>query len=89
VRLRLVPSSATYLCVDRGLGTPVVYQGTTTEPQSFRGKRLRVNIGNASTVRVSANGKRVRLPATATIVGYEFTPTRSRPLPAGQARPCA
>jgi cytoskeleton protein RodZ len=89
VRLRIVPSSATYLCVDRGVGTPIVYQGTTVDPQVFRGKHLRVNIGNASTVRVSANGKRVQIPATATIVGYEFTPTRSRPLPSGQTRPCA
>jgi cytoskeleton protein RodZ len=89
VRLRIAPSSATYLCVDRGLGTPIVYQGTTVDPQVFKGKRLRVNIGNASTVRVVSNGKRVRIPPTATIVGYEFTPTRARPLPAGQTRPCA
>jgi cytoskeletal protein RodZ len=88
VRLRLVPSSATYLCVDRGPGTPIVYQGTTVDPQTFKGKRLRVNIGNAATVRVIANGKRVPI-AGATTIGYEFTPTRSRPLPAGQTRPCA
>jgi cytoskeletal protein RodZ len=89
VRLRIVPASATYLCVDRGVGTPIVYQGTTVDTQTFRGKRLRVNIGNASTVKVSANGKRVSIPATATIVGYEFTPTRSKPLPADETRPCA
>jgi hypothetical protein len=89
VRLLIVPSSATYLCVDRGLGTPVVYQGTTVSPQTFKGRHLRVNIGNGATVRVSANGKRVRIPAAATIVGYDFTPRRSRPLPAGQRRPCA
>jgi cytoskeletal protein RodZ len=89
VRLRIVPASATYLCVDRGLGTPVVYQGTTVDTQTFRGKHLRVNIGNASTVKVSANGKRVPIPATATIVGYDFTPTKSKPLAAGVTRPCA
>jgi cytoskeleton protein RodZ len=88
VRLRFVPVSATYLCVDRGPGTPIVYQGTTVDPQVFRGKRLRVNIGNASTVRVTSNGKRVSIPG-ATTIGYEFTPTRARPLPAGQTRPCA
>ncbi len=75
--------------MDRGLGTPVVYQGTTVSPQTFKGKHLRVNIGNASTVKVSANGKHVTLPAGATIIGYEFTPTRSKPLPAGVKRPCA
>jgi cytoskeleton protein RodZ len=89
VRLRIVPTLATYLCVDRGLGTEVVYQGTTVDPQTFRGKHLRVNIGNASTVRVRSNGERVDIPATATIVGYDFTPSRSKPLPAGQTRPCA
>ena len=89
VRLRVVPSSPTYVCVDRGVGTPVVYEDTTATPQTFRGKHLRINIGNASTIRVSSNGKRVALPTTATIVGYDFTPRRARPLPEGQARPCA
>jgi cytoskeleton protein RodZ len=89
VKLRIVPASATYLCVDRGLGSPVVYQGTTVDPQTFKGKHLRVNIGNASTVRVTSNGKHVTLPAAGTIVGYDFTPKRAKPLPAGQPRPCA
>jgi cytoskeletal protein RodZ len=89
VRLHIVPTSATYLCVDRGLGKAVVYQGTTSSPQTFKGKRLRVNIGNAGTVRVFNNGKRVRLPSGATIIGYQFTPTSSKPLPAGVTRPCA
>jgi cytoskeleton protein RodZ len=88
VRLRVVPSSPTYLCVDRGVGTPFIYQGTTADPQTFHGKHLRINVGNASTVRILSNGKRVVLPATATIVGYDFTPRRAKPLPAGQARPC-
>lgn len=88
-RVHIVPTSATYLCVDRGLGTPVVYQGTTSSSQTFHGRRVRVNIGNASTVRVFNNGKRVALPAGATIVGYEFTPTRAKPLAAGVRRPCA
>jgi cytoskeletal protein RodZ len=89
VRLHIVPTSATYLCVDRGAGTPVLYQATTSTPQTFHGKRLRLNVGNASTVRVFNNGKRVALPSGATIVGYQFTPTRSKPLPAGVTRPCA
>jgi cytoskeleton protein RodZ len=88
VRLRIVPASATYMCVDRGLGTGVVYQGTTVSPQSFSGKHLRVNIGN-TTVRISANGKRVPVPSAATPFGFDFRPGRTpKPLPAGQ-RPCA
>src|SRR3954469_7665426 len=31
VRLHVVPVEATYLCVDRGAGTPVVYEDTTTD----------------------------------------------------------
>jgi cytoskeleton protein RodZ len=88
VKLRVVPVSPTYLCVDRGLGTPIVYQGTTSDVQTFRGKHLRMNIGNATTVKVTSNRKRVRLPATATIVGYDFRPGRAKPLPAGEKRPC-
>src|SRR4051812_8812650 len=89
VRLHVVPTAATYLCVDRGTGTPVLYQGTTTDSQTFHGKHLRLNIGNASTVRVFNNGKRVPLPSGATIVGYEFTPSRSKRLAADVTRPCA
>jgi cytoskeletal protein RodZ len=89
VRLHVVPTAATYLCVDRGQGTQPLYQATTSDSQTFHGKRLRLNIGNASTVRVFNNGKRVPLPSGATIVGYEFTPNRSKPLPAGVTRPCA
>jgi cytoskeleton protein RodZ len=89
VRLHVVPLEPTYLCVDRGDGTPVVYQGTTSDSQTFHGKRLRLNIGNASTVRVFNNGKRVSLPSGATIIGYQFTVGRSKPLPAGVTRPCA
>src|SRR5215210_5802697 len=50
VRVKFTPSSPTYLCVDRGLGTPVVYEGTVSAEQSFKGKHLRVNIGNPNTI---------------------------------------
>jgi cytoskeletal protein RodZ len=89
VRLRIVPTGLTYLCVDRGVGTPILYNNTTTAPQSFKGKHLRVNIGNAANTRVFSNGKKVPLPTQAVTIGYDFTPTKSKPLPAGQRRPCA
>jgi cytoskeletal protein RodZ len=88
VRVRFAPTSPTYLCVDRGLGTPVVYQGTATSPQVFRGRHLRMNIGNTGTVKVSANRKAVPVPASATPVGLDFRPGRTKPIPAGQKRPC-
>src|SRR5439155_11277258 len=89
VRLRIVPTGLTYLCVDRGVGTPILFNNTTSSPQSFKGKHLRVNIGNAANARVFANGKKVKITTQAVTIGYEFTPTRSKPLPAGQRRPCA
>ena len=89
VRLKLVPTGPTYLCVDRGVGTPFLINTTTTSPQSFKGKHLRVNIGNAANTRVFSNGKKVAIPTQAVTIGYDFTPTKSKPLPAGQRRPCA
>jgi cytoskeletal protein RodZ len=91
VKLRVAPSSATYVCVDRGQGTPVVDQRTLTSSASYRGKHLRVNLGNSS-VRVTANGKRVRIPPSPSAVGYDFRLRSGKvtwtPIPLGQ-RPCA
>jgi cytoskeleton protein RodZ len=89
VRLKIVPTGATYLCVDHGVGTPGLVNGTVSTPQTFKGKHLRVNIGIAANVRVFSNGKRVPITSQAVTIGYDFTPTKSKPLPAGQRRPCA
>jgi hypothetical protein len=90
IRLRVVPVAATYLCVDRGAGTPTVYQGTTASPLAFRGRRVRVNAGNDS-IKLSANGKRIRFPAVGQALGYDFRLSAGRvlakPIPLGQ-RPC-
>jgi cytoskeletal protein RodZ len=88
VRVTFTPSSPTYLCIDRGLGTPVVYEGTATGTQAFKGKHLRVNIGNAATVQVVANRKPVTVPPSSTPVGLDFKPGRTKPIPPGQRRPC-
>jgi cytoskeleton protein RodZ len=91
VRLRIRPAVATYLCVDRGPETEIVYQGTTADPVGFRGKRLRVNSGNSS-IRVTANGERVEIPEGSVPVGYEFRLRRgdvvTDEVPLGE-RPCA
>jgi hypothetical protein len=89
VRLKILPTGITYLCVDRGVGTPILFNNTTSRPQSFKGKHLRVNIGDAANARVFSNGKKVPITRQAVTIGYDFTPTRSKPLPAGQRRPCA
>jgi cytoskeleton protein RodZ len=91
VKLRVVPASSVYVCVDRGPGTPVVDQRTLTGPARYSGKRLRVNLGNSS-ARVTANGKRVPIPSASTAVGYDFRLRSGKvvrtPVPLGQ-RPCA
>jgi cytoskeleton protein RodZ len=87
VRLRIVPASATYVCLDKGTGTPVVYEGTLGGPKSWRARHLRINLGRRA-VRITVNGKRVAVPAGSDPIGFDFRPTRTRELPVGQ-RPCA
>ena len=85
VTLRIVPAEPTYICVDRG-GSPVLFEGTITEARTFRGKRLRLNLGRPS-ASVRVNGRRV--PASGSdAVGYDFTPRARKDLPLGE-RPCA
>jgi cytoskeletal protein RodZ len=87
VALRIAPEVETYVCVDRGEGTEVLFEQIVTEPRTFRGRRLRVNLGNTS-VAVTANGKRVAVGSGPNPVGFEFTPRSTRPIPLGE-RPCA
>jgi len=87
VVLRIVPATPTYVCVDRGLGTPVLFESTIADTQRFRGKRLRINLGKRD-VQLWMNGKRVEVTPGPDPVGFAFTPRRARELPNGQ-RPCA
>jgi cytoskeleton protein RodZ len=87
VRLVITPTVATYMCVDRGKGKPPIYQGITAEPQAFRGKHLRVNLGKTS-VTITANGKRVPLAVGPNPAGIDFTPGKHKNIAAG-SRPCA
>jgi cytoskeleton protein RodZ len=87
VALRVVPATPTYVCVDRGLGTPVVFEGTIDTTERFHGKRVRLNLGKRD-VELWKNGKRVPVTPGADPVGYAFTPRHTRELPIGE-RPCA
>ncbi len=87
VLLRIVPATPTYVCVDRGLGSPVLFENTIADAQRFRGKRLRINLGKRD-VQLWMNGKRVKVTPGPDPVGFAFTPRRVRELPNGQ-RPCA
>jgi cytoskeletal protein RodZ len=86
VSVRVVPVTPTYLCVDHGAGTPVVFENTIDSAQRFRGKRVRVNLGKRD-VQVWKNGERVNVTPGPEPIGFAFTPGRTRELPSGQ-RPC-
>ena len=87
VALRIAPELETYVCLDRGPGTEPFFEQILSEPQTFRGRRLRVNLGNTS-VAVTMNGEPVEVGSGPNPVGFEFTPGSSTPVPLGQ-RPCA
>jgi cytoskeleton protein RodZ len=87
VSLRITPATPTYVCVDRGVGTPVVFEDTIESAQTFRGKRIRVNLGKRD-VQLRMNGKPVNVTPGPDPVGFAFTPRGSRELPSGE-RPCA
>src|SRR4051812_38825539 len=74
VRMRIVPAGPTYVCVDKGAGTPVVYEDTLAGPKSWKAKHLRINLGRRQ-VRITVNGKRVRVPAGSNPIGFDFRPT--------------
>ena len=74
----------TFLCVDNGHGT-TMFSGTLTGKKVFRAKRVRMNIGLAST-RITVNGNPVRLDGSP--AGLDITRKGgARSLALGQ-RPC-
>jgi transcriptional regulator with XRE-family HTH domain len=87
VALRIDPEAETYVCIDTGEGTEIRFEGILTSPQTFRGRRLRANLGNTS-VAVTMNGRPVAVGDGPNPVGFEFTPRSTTPLPLGE-RPCA
>lgn len=77
VRLRIVPAVATYVCVDKGLGTKVVYESPSaglSRPKSWTAKHLRINLGRRE-VRITANGTAIHVPPGSTPIGFDFRPT--------------
>jgi cytoskeletal protein RodZ len=85
VKLRIAPAGPTYVCVDKGEGTPVVYEDTLSAPKSWTAKHLRINLGRRE-VQITSNGKRVRVPAGSDPIGYDFRPTSTRVITG--TRPC-
>lgn len=87
VSLRVAPATPTYICVDRGPGTDVLFEDTIDRAQTFRGRRIRVNLGKRD-VRLTMNGEQVEVTPGPDPIGFAFTPRGTRELPVGQ-RPCA
>jgi cytoskeletal protein RodZ len=86
VSLRVTPTTPTYICVDHGPGTPVVFENTIDSAETFRGKRVRVLLGKRD-AQLRKNGKAVQVTPGGDPVAFAFTPRRSRELPVGE-RPC-
>jgi cytoskeleton protein RodZ len=85
--LKVQPVTPTYVCVNRGPGTPIIFQGILSAPQTFKGRKLRINLGKTS-VQLLLNGKPYPTGGGATPVGFEFSSKGSKPLPVAE-RPCA
>ncbi|HEY7631600.1 MAG TPA: helix-turn-helix domain-containing protein [Thermoleophilaceae bacterium] len=87
VVLRVTPTVPTYMCVDHGKGKPPVFQGITDQPQTWKGRHIRLNLGKTS-VTITANGKRVALVQSPNPAGLDFTPGKHKDIPVG-SRPCS
>jgi len=87
VNLRIIPNNEVYVCIDTGPGTEITFDGIISEPQTFRGRRLRVNLGKTD-VQLTKNGEPVQIEPSPEPVGFVFTPRSTRSLPSGE-RPCA
>ncbi|MBV8221632.1 MAG: helix-turn-helix domain-containing protein [Solirubrobacterales bacterium] len=90
VTLKLVPTSSVYVCLEDGNGRKlipgVIFTSGQTIPTETAAK-LKLTLGNDS-VQMKVNGKPVT-PTVGSPIGYELTPGKTSPLPAGQLPTCA
>ncbi|HMS71579.1 MAG TPA: hypothetical protein PKB03_00965 [Baekduia sp.] len=75
---------ATFLCVDDG-NDNVLFNGTLAGKKTFKARRVRLNVGLATT-RVTVNGNELKI--TGSPAGFDITRKAVKPLAVGQ-RPCA
>jgi len=87
VSLRVEPQLPTYACLDTGPDTERIFEGILSEARTFKGKKVRVNLGKRS-VKLVVNGKGVRVEQGPSPIGFEFTPGGRKELTEGE-RPCA
>jgi cytoskeleton protein RodZ len=88
VNVRIAPVEPTYVCVDTGVGTAVVFEDTLDAPRTFRDPRqLRINLGKRS-ARVALNGEPVALEQSADPIALDLNREGSSEADAAEA-PCA
>jgi hypothetical protein len=84
VTVRLTPAGATFLCADDGAGK-ILFNGTLSSPRTFKGRRVRLNVGLAST-KVTINGRPYTL--TGSPAGVDITRKGASPLALGSRPAC-
>ncbi|MGO9906850.1 MAG: helix-turn-helix domain-containing protein [Solirubrobacteraceae bacterium] len=90
VTLKLVPTSAVYVCVVNGAGQKLIDGVTFSAGESVpveTAHKLMITLGNGG-VQMQVDGKPVTL-APGSPIGYELTPGKTTVLAAGQLPTCA
>ncbi len=88
VDVRIAPIEPTYVCVDNGSGTPIVFENTLDAAQTFRNpQQVRINLGKRSAA-VTLNGKPVAIQESAEPIALDLSRDGSTELDAAEA-PCA
>ena len=88
VVVRIAPGTPRPTCASTPGRTPrLASRARSSAPQTFRGRRLRVNFGNTA-VEVTQERRAVPIEPSTEPVGFDFTPRGNRSLPLGE-RPCA
>ena len=76
------------MCVDNG-GDEILFEGTLTEPQTFRGKRIRINLGRRSS-EVRLNNEKVEIEQSASPIALDFKAGEKKPSEiVDEPSPCA
>jgi hypothetical protein len=84
-RLTLIPTGEVYVCLRNAKDKLIVNNTLTPDSgnQSFRGRRFRVTVGNAS-ITMGVNGMMLKVQPRATATTFAVTPTGRRLLPETQ-----
>jgi transcriptional regulator with XRE-family HTH domain len=87
VTVRIAPEQPTYVCLDTGEQSEVLFEGTLEAARTFRDpRRLRLNLGRRA-VRVSANGEPFPIDDSPEPLGLEVDRSGAREIVDG-LRPC-